>query len=305
MKKTFLIVLVSIFSLFLISCENIDEEEKAYERLNNINYETMLNETLNLNFNYNEEEVIIEDEIANLKLSDFNVSINFISNFKTYEKSSFLFELDVLIKGFESDIFGFYAPLFTDVKLKQTFYLKDSNIYSSFKGSFVDATKEEQDLINIYPLLEAMLFEDLDENIKELIESNKGLIENYEEVKENAFTKELYDDLKDSIINIKDIFEMFIDLDLFYNEKLEIINEEDKLSFILNDDKYFNYLNATINLNENNFNSLNLNFKLNEILTKELNFKLYLNNDLVEEINTNDFVSVEELRIEQLINQLS
>lgn len=288
--------------------KELTKTEYLIDKISNIDYSNLLNENIEFNLNLSEDEIIIDESITNdseqpsLKINNLKLDVRFKSNFKTYEDSTFLFEFNLSTKEIETDMFGFFSPLLFEVGAKQSFYLKEGNIYSSFNGNYKDASGEVKPLSEFVDFFDILVLPNFPIDIQDIIKDNYDLVDNYKEVKLNAFTKEIYDELKETIISLDSLIETIITIDLITNSNLEFDVNKDNLSFKLNNDEIIKDLNINVLLNDNKIKKIDAYVNFKEYLNNEISFSLNINQKTFKLEALEGYEEVDELRLDRFLS---
>jgi len=199
-------------------------------------------------------------------------------------------------------MFGFFSPLLFEVGAKQSFYLKEGNIYSSFNGNYKDASGEVKPLSEFVDFFDILVLPNFPIDIQDIIKDNYDLVDNYKEVKLNAFTKEIYDELKETIISLDSLIETIITIDLITNSNLEFDVNKDNLSFKLNNDEIIKDLNINVLLNDNKIKKIDAYVNFKEYLNNEISFSLNINQKTFKLEALEGYEEVDELRLDRFLS---
>lgn len=284
------------------------KEEEGYDYIKDIDYTPLLENTINFELNLYLDELSYEDETGEnpgIKVKDVDLTIQFKGTFTDYESSKFGFGLMLETGEVQTNIFGFYAMLLRRITMRQYFFLEDGNVYSSFAGTYVDASDEEKPLYEFFDFLELSILPNLPEDMQGLVQELLPLFTDYKEYVEDAYTLEIYDDLVDKITNGGDLIESLLPRETVEESLHNIEVTENGLSIRLEEeDELIKKLEIDLNVTDGKFESLEGEIQLKDPYHGTITFSLFLDKGEFDLPDKDDYELVEVLKIEALLQRI-
>lgn len=283
--------------LLVAQWEKLSQNEQVYAFLQDLNYESVLEEgfTLNLTVDlgtivtpYDEEvpESVLGAQINDIKLevlSHFNPETLFFHN-----EINLSFKSISFIAHVAGNVVVMDANWFGSGSFKQTISYKDNKLYSSFSSKIKSAGIE----LSIADLLETIgMF--IPGEYGEMINEYLFLLENYEEYKELNLGEAQIAELIIGALTGLNLINNIPDY-IILNSPLNMTLEENELTVIGEDD--FEFLLVVRANEENNLSGLTFTSELEE---KPINLVLEVNK-VLEEPDFSNYVKVDKLRIENI-----